>query len=139
MKSTSTILLAIAFAAMIPFQLGAQQDAEATRGLDTTTGVEALQAGETLQVDAGADATDAERVRAELAEFLGNERVRGIAEGRGFDVEEVENGSMGLSDRAVSGLSWALDKANAALEQGRTITISVYTVIIFLLILILIT
>ena len=83
---------------------------------------------------------EAEPMRAELSKLLATEEVRQIAEERGIDLAEVDAAARTLSDAQVQAAAPLIERATEALERrNTTITISVYTIIIFLLILILIT
>jgi len=83
---------------------------------------------------------EAEPMRAELSTLLATEEVRQIAEERGIDLNEVDAAARTLSDAQLQAAAPLIERATEALERrNTTITISVYTIIIFLLILILIT
>jgi hypothetical protein len=81
----------------------------------------------------------ADRTRAELADLLAHESVQALAEARGIDLDRVAERAATLSDEELAQVAPLVAESSAAMAQNRTITISVYTIIIFLLILILIT
>jgi hypothetical protein len=80
-----------------------------------------------------------EPIRAELSTLLATDEVRQIAEERGVDLAEVDAAARTLSDAQIQAATPLIERATEALERRNTVTISVYTIIIFLLILILIT
>jgi hypothetical protein len=93
----------------------------------------------TLQAAVTSHERGTDRSRSRLANLLGQEEVRSLAEARGIDMDRVEERAATLSDEELSGMESLVTEAAAALDLNRTITISVSTVIIILLLLILIT
>lgn len=81
----------------------------------------------------------ADRDRATLTQLLENDRVQELAENRGIIMERVQSAASTLSDQELEEISPLLAEAAEAMQSGGYITISVYTVIIILLLLILIT
>ncbi|TVP58055.1 MAG: hypothetical protein EA351_04635 [Gemmatimonadales bacterium] len=81
----------------------------------------------------------AELQRGQLGDFLATPEVREVAEDRGLDLSRIEAAASTLSDEEVSAVHPLVEKASEAMQQRNTITISVYTIIIFLLLLILLT
>ncbi len=81
----------------------------------------------------------AEALRADVQSLLATEEARTIADEHGLDLARASGAVATLSDSEIEATAPLVEKAKEALQQGRTITISVYTVIIILLLLILIT
>ncbi len=81
----------------------------------------------------------AERDRVTLAELLENDQVQELAQDRGIAMERVQSAASTLSDQELQEISPLLAEAIEAIQSGGYITISVYTVIIILLLLILLT
>lgn len=80
-----------------------------------------------------------ERVRDDLSRFLERDEVATIARNRGIQLNRVSEAAASLSDAQAQSVAPMLERAEAALQRGGTITISVYTIIIILLLLILLT
>lgn len=132
MLRPSRLLALAAAAALLAFSPAAGLAQEAT-GMAPSLELGALEAA------AAAHTSPADRVRGELEGLLGAEAVERAAEARGIDLERVRERAATLEDAAVLALAPLVSESAEALAQNRTITISVYTIIIFLLILILIT
>lgn len=81
-----------------------------------------------------------EAAREDLRVILNSPEVQEVAEEHGIAMSRVAAAAERLSDAQVQQTSPLVERAMEALEQGnRTITVSVYTVIILLLLLILLT
>lgn len=126
-------LLTLAAAAVLLLSAPEQGSAQETPSPAPTLDMGALEAA------AVGHTSRAEAVRAELGALLGAEAVERAAEARGIELDRVKERAATLDDAAVLALAPLVSESSAAVAQNRTITISVYTVIIFLLILILIT
>lgn len=131
MRILQTLGMALLIGMILVAPAQAQQDvgAEVEGILDTRTMDEAV----TRHL------SSSERQRLDLETLLSSEDARAVADDRGFDLSRIEAAAATLSDEEVSRVHPLVEKASAAMQQRNTITISVYTVIIFLLILILIT
>lgn len=80
-----------------------------------------------------------EMTRRDLTALLESPEVQDIVEERGLSLERLHESAEGMSDRQVRATAPLLERAAEAIQNGGTITISVYTVIIILLLLILLT
>ncbi len=80
-----------------------------------------------------------DRTRGDLSILLESEEVRTAAQERGISMERLQSAASTLSDEEVHRAAPLVEEAKAALQSGGYITISVYTVIIVLLLLILLT
>ncbi len=81
----------------------------------------------------------ADRTRAELETFLKSDAVETVAHEGGVDLNRVASAVGTMSDTQVHAIAPLLERAEAALQRGGSITISVYAIIIILLLLILLT
>ncbi|TVR58547.1 MAG: hypothetical protein EA422_16055 [Gemmatimonadales bacterium] len=81
----------------------------------------------------------ADAVRSDMRDLLATDEARELADQRGIDLARANAAVATLSDSEVEAAAPLVEKAKEALQQNRTITVSVTTVIIILLLLILLT
>lgn len=80
-----------------------------------------------------------DRTRGELTVLLESHQVQAVAQERGISMERVQSAASTMTDEEVHRAAPLVEGAKAALQSGGYITVSVYTVIIVLLLLILLT
>ncbi len=127
---TGTLLLIICALWAGPAQAQAIGEREPGSGLGSSAELEESVLGHELE---------GERVRDDLSRFLEREEVATIARNRGIQLDRVSEAAASLSDDQAQAIAPMLERAEAAMQRGGTITISVYTIIIILLLLILLT
>ncbi len=131
MRTLKMLAATLLFGTVLAAPAAAQQAGEASGSMILDRGaIEAAVLDHTPEV---------EHQRRALGDFLGTPEVRDVAEDRGIDLSRVEAAASTLSDEEVAAVHPLVEKASEAMQQRNTITISVYTVIIFLLLLILLT